>query len=62
MILKVFFLLIEVNIFDFNRNIYGKQVTVFFKAFIRGDQNFETTGLLKEKMKEDKLNATKLLS
>lgn len=53
---------IEVNIFDFDRNIYGSQVTVFFKAFIRGDQHFESTALLKDKMKEDKINATKILS
>jgi riboflavin kinase/FMN adenylyltransferase len=53
---------IEVNIFEFNREVYGKRITVFFKAFIRGDQHFENTGLLIEKMNEDKINATKILS
>ena len=53
---------IEVNLFNFNRNIYGKLITVFFKGFIRGDQHFENTGLLVAKMKEDELNATKILS
>jgi len=53
---------IEVNIFNFDQNIYGKQVTIFFKAFIRGDQHFENLGLLKEKMNEDRINATKILS
>lgn len=52
----------EVNIFHFNRNIYGKPVSVFFKAFIRGDQHFANTELLVAKMKEDELNATKILS
>jgi len=53
---------IEVNIFDFSEDIYGKTITVFFKARIRGDQHFGSLELLKDKMKEDKLNATKILS
>lgn len=53
---------VEVNIFDFDRNIYGHKISVFLKARIRGDMNFESLEQLKEKMKEDKLNATKLLS
>ena len=52
---------IEVNIFDFNSDIYGKNLRIFFKDRIRGDMNFENLELLKEKMKEDKLNATKIL-
>jgi riboflavin kinase/FMN adenylyltransferase len=53
---------VEVNIFDFNENIYEKKIIVFFKAFIRGDQHFENIGLLKQKMAEDKIKATKILS
>jgi riboflavin kinase/FMN adenylyltransferase len=53
---------VEVNLFDFDRNIYGEQVSVHLIAWIRGDMNFENLEQLKEKMKEDKLNATKLLS
>jgi len=53
---------IEANLFDFNESIYGKNITVFFKARIRGDQYFENLDLLKEKMKEDQVNATKILS
>ncbi len=53
---------IEVNIFDFKRDIYGKKLRVVFKKRIRGDMHFENLEKLKEKMKEDKLRATKLLS
>jgi riboflavin kinase / FMN adenylyltransferase len=53
---------IEVNIFDFNSEIYGKKLRIFFKNRIRGDMNFANLDQLKEKMKEDKVNATKLLS
>jgi riboflavin kinase/FMN adenylyltransferase len=53
---------LEVNIFDFNGNLYGKTLRVFFKDRIRGDMIFENLDQLKEKMKEDKQNATKILS
>lgn len=53
---------IEVNIFNFDQDIYGETIKVNFKAFIRGDMNFESIELLVKKMKEDKENATKILS
>jgi riboflavin kinase/FMN adenylyltransferase len=53
---------IEVNIFDFKRDIYGKTLCILFKDRIRGDMTFENVEQLKEKMKEDKVNATKLLA
>lgn len=53
---------VEVNLFDFDRNIYGSQVNVYLKAYIRDDMNFDNLEQLKEKMKEDKISATKLLS
>lgn len=53
---------VEVNLFDFDENIYGKEIKVYLKAWIRGDMYFDNLEQLKEKMKEDKMNATKLLS
>lgn len=53
---------VEVNIFDFNADIYGKPVFIYLKAWIRGDMYFDNLEQLKEKMKEDKVNATKLLT
>ncbi|HRH65164.1 MAG TPA: bifunctional riboflavin kinase/FAD synthetase [Bacteroidia bacterium] len=52
----------EVNILDFDKDIYGKTITVYMKTRIRGDMHFENLDQLKEKMKEDLRNATKLLS
>ncbi len=53
---------VEVNLFDFNEDIYGKKITVFLRAWIRDDMNFSSLAELKEKMKEDRIHATKLLS
>lgn len=53
---------VEVNLFDFDKDIYGAMIRIRFKAFIRGDMNFESMDLLVKKMAEDKENATKILS
>ncbi len=53
---------LEVNIFDFNEDIYGQEIQVIFVSRIRGDMNFEDLQGLKEKLNEDKVLATKLLS
>lgn len=53
---------IELNIFDFDSEIYNENVQVFLVSRIRGDLPFEDLDSLKEKMKEDKVIATKLLS
>jgi riboflavin kinase/FMN adenylyltransferase len=53
---------IEVNIFDFNSDIYNKTIHLNLKDRIRGDMRFDNVEQLKEKMKEDKINATKILS
>ncbi len=53
---------IEVNIFDFNEDVYNKEIQIIFVAKIRGDLPFTDLEKLKEKMKEDKDIATKLLS
>jgi riboflavin kinase/FMN adenylyltransferase len=53
---------IEVNIFDFDGDLYEKTITVLFKSRIRGEMHFDSLELLGEKMKDDKVNATKILS
>ena len=53
---------IEVNIFDFNRNIYNENITVFLKAKVRDDIHLSSLEELKKKMAEDKVVATKLLA
>lgn len=49
---------IEVNIFDFDNDLYGKEVTVQFHQRIRGDQKFKNVTNLKQAIALDK-NAVK---
>jgi len=53
---------IEVNIFDFDEDIYGQEIQVIFVSRIRGDMSFKDLQGLKEKLNEDKTVATKILS
>ncbi|MDP9047270.1 MAG: bifunctional riboflavin kinase/FAD synthetase [Bacteroidota bacterium] len=52
---------IEVNIFDFNRDIYGSQITMEFHNFVRHDIKFTTLGYLKGQLAKDKVDVMKLL-
>jgi riboflavin kinase/FMN adenylyltransferase len=45
---------VEVNIFDFNENIYDEKITVFFKNFIRKDKKFTSLEKLKKQINKDK--------
>jgi riboflavin kinase/FMN adenylyltransferase len=53
---------IEVNIFDFNKDIYGESLTVFFHHHIRGDAKFIDLEGLKQQLYLDKTEALKALS
>lgn len=53
--------LVEVNIFDFNKSIYGRKLTVFFEAKIRAETKFDGLESLKKQLAQDKLSAEKLL-
>ena len=46
-------LLLEVHFFDFNEDIYGKQLTVEFLTFIRGEKKFDSFSFLVEQIKKD---------
>tara|TARA_B110000116_G_scaffold195506_1_gene170318 strand:- start:38 stop:970 length:933 start_codon:yes stop_codon:yes gene_type:complete len=46
-------LLLEVHLFDFNEDIYGKHLTVEFLTFIRGEKKFDSFSLLVEQIKRD---------
>lgn len=45
--------MIEANIFDFSDNLYGKQLRIHFKKYIRPELKFESLDALTEKIKED---------
>lgn len=52
----------EVNIFGFNQEIYGQQLTVNLIARLRDEQKFDGLDSLKEQLKKDQLMAQSLLS
>lgn len=53
---------IEVNIFDFNQDIYGATLKVDFMAHLREDAKFETLDQLKDQLKADKVAALAALA
>ncbi len=52
---------IEVNIFDFNENIYGRIVRVYVKYFLRNEEKFDSMEELKKQISFDEKAAKKLL-
>ena len=52
---------IEVNIFDFEKAIYGKEITISFVERMRDEHKFENIEALKTQLAKDKINALKIL-
>lgn len=52
---------IEVNIFDFESDIYNQQITIEFVTHIRAEQKFDGLEALKNQLKTDKDVAQKIL-
>ena len=48
---------IEVNIFDFNEDIYGQTIRIIFKAFLREDHKYNSLEELKAQLIIDEKNA-----
>ena len=44
---------IEVNIFDFNEDIYGRIIRINFLDYVRGDEKFDTLDELKTQLAKD---------
>ena len=53
---------IEVNIFNFDRDIYSQQVRMEFYYFLRGDMKFSSLDDLKKQIAQDKVEVEGLLS
>ncbi len=53
---------IEVNIFDFDRNIYGNRITIQFVKLIRNEIKFGSLSDLKAQLAIDKQDAIKILA
>ena len=52
---------IEVNIFNFDRDIYGQEITLLFVDRIRDEENFASLDLLIEQLNLDKKAAKRML-
>ncbi|HMG66576.1 MAG TPA: riboflavin biosynthesis protein RibF [Chitinophagaceae bacterium] len=52
---------IEVNIFDFNENIYGKTIRVHVKKYLRPEIRFNDLDELVKQIDQDKIESLKLL-
>lgn len=52
---------IEVNIFDFDKEIYNQQVSMEFHYFVRGDMKFDSLDELKAQIARDKVEVERLL-
>lgn len=53
---------IEVNIFDFNSDIYGEELTVYLHRLIREDRKYADLDALKQQLARDKEAALSLLA
>jgi riboflavin kinase/FMN adenylyltransferase len=53
---------IEVNIFDFEGDVYGNEITLQFAGKIRDEQKFESIDMLVAQLEKDKKTALKILS
>jgi riboflavin kinase/FMN adenylyltransferase len=54
-------LTIEVNIFDFDQQLYGEEITIYFVDRMRDERKFKDRNALKEQLKKDKEHALRLL-
>ena len=52
---------LEVHLFDFNKEIYGERLDIEFKFKIRDEKKFENLDFLKEQIQKDISLAKKLL-
>jgi riboflavin kinase/FMN adenylyltransferase len=53
---------LEVNLFDFSGDLYGRDMTVEFVGFVRGDRKFWSVEALKSQMVQDCAEARRMLA
>ena len=52
---------IEVNVFDFDKDIYGQNMRVYVKKFLRSEVKFDTLEELVKQIDQDKVDSLKVL-
>jgi riboflavin kinase / FMN adenylyltransferase len=55
-------LTVEVNIFDFDEDIYGREISIHFVERIRDEQKFNSLEELKKQIEKDKIRVPEILS
>ena len=53
---------LEVNIFDFAEDSYGKEISIIFVEMVRGEIKFSSLEALKDQLAKDKISCEKILS
>ncbi len=52
---------VEANLFDFQGDLYDKQITVYFREFLREERKFDSLEALKDQLIQDQRSAKSLL-
>ena len=47
-------IVLEAHLFDFNRDVYGSTIRIFFKKRLRGEKKFDSVNALMEQLTEDR--------
>lgn len=53
---------IEVNLFDFNQDLYDKNITVYIKQFLREEIKFDSLNELKLQIEKDKITCNSIIN
>jgi riboflavin kinase/FMN adenylyltransferase len=52
---------LEVNIFDFDEDLYGKSLRVEFVSRLREERRFDSMEALREQLRKDEIQAKKVI-
>ena len=53
---------IEVYFFDFNQDLYGQDLTIYFVKYLREERKFSSVSLLKKQIQDDETTARKAIA
>ena len=53
---------IEVNLFDFNQDLYDKNITIYIKQFLREEIKFDSMNELKLQIEKDKITCNSIIN
>ena len=53
---------IEVYFFDFNQDLYGQDLTIYFVKYLREERKFSSVSLLKKQIQDDETAARKAIA